>query len=158
MITVSLSLSILMLIRGASPTGATSCEVFLGAYQSTSGRLPEFFNARDMRIRFSLDATIDLNIKDSDDSNGLIVFSKNAVDSTTEVNVRLSRRGYYYFELYNPNNSTQDIHMLLSEYNFETDLMQGAIVFSIIGVSLIIVEKSRGRIKHSLQQGEQRKT
>ena len=148
MLTVSLSLSILMLIRGASPTRGSTYSLDIGPHISTDRQSPSgFFNARDLRIHIIVDKSVDLNITNSD---GLIVFSANNIDSTTEIKIHLDRRGSYKFILYNPTNSSQEVRVDFTEFNFETDLMQGAIAFSIIGVSLIIVEKTRGRIKHSL--------
>jgi len=156
MLTISISLSVLMLIRGASPTSPGTLMLEVGPYMSTGSRsFSQFFNTRDLRIRVTVEKEIDLNVTDS---SGVVIFSVKNVDRTAEINLHIDRRGSYRFVLYNPSDSTQHGTMEFTEFNFETDLMQGAIAFSIIGVSLIIVEKARCRTKHSLLQAEQRKT
>jgi hypothetical protein len=90
------------------------------------------------------------------DSNGMAIMSAQNVDSSTELEVHLDRRGLYNITLYNPNNLTQRVTLDITYYNLEADIIQGATAFSVIGASLIIAQWIRDRAKHSARRQDEK--
>lgn len=135
LITLSITLAIIAVIRGSSPETATQL-MELGSFKSVKATV--YLTPRDLRLRIT--TSKDVNLSLTDPSNQTIISNENFADGNS-LNIHIEKRGTYTILLYNPYDTIQNTRLDLTVYNFEADIIQATIVLAVIGVAFMVVNQ-----------------